>query len=169
MGCSGRSVENQQQVNHTQDEQEAPNEEDISLSALEVLGMKKEEGAVGAVMHMPTEEQVSEVQEKLSINSYKEGDVGEELFILPYEIGSTVTIYDVKYTNEEFVRENALASFNLSSEQDIIYVKLLIPCGIPNREIVITQVDGTEGSYIITEDGKGDRPQIQLVSKEGDK
>lgn len=130
--------------------------------AIEIFGLEKVEGGLAALMHMPTEEQLALAEEQLKISYYRGDLVDEYLLILPYHKGSIISLYEISYQDDTFIEGKRLATYTLNQTNEVLYAEVPVPCGIPIMKIVI-ESEGKRGEYIISYDGKGDRPQIETI------
>lgn len=117
-------------------------------SATKVMEIEKEANGIGAVIHQPTKEQLAQVEDQLKLSTFIGEQVDEELLVIPYDKGSTVSLYEVIYQNDKFVPTKLLASYEMTTDKDVLYAKVPVPCGIPLMQVVIKGRDGQEGNVI---------------------
>lgn len=143
-------------------------DDSLYVMATRVLEVEEEVEAVAAVLHEPDEKQRERIDRYLTQNVYEAQSWDEQLLIIPYYAGSTVTLYEIGFAGDQFVEEEILGTYEIKSESEVVLLKVPVPCGIPMMKVVITY-EGQKGEYVINYDGKGDRPQIETIKVKNEK
>ena len=87
---------------------------------------------------------------------------GERLFIIPKNIGSKISIYEVMYQDDELVETKLLLELQFIEDKQIFDLKCMVPEGIPQIKIVIEYKEN-KVEYLVTYDGMGTRSQIEYL------
>lgn len=137
-------------------------DERIYVTALEVLEIDQEVGGIAAVIHQPNEVQRDRIDRYLVENIYEAQNWEDQFLVVPYHGGSTVTLYEVNFDEEGLDEEHMLGVYEIEDDAEVVLLKVPVPCGMPTMKVVVHYA-GQESEYIITYDGKGDRPQIETI------
>ena len=86
----------------------------------------------------------------------------ERLLIIPKNIGSKVSIYEVMYKNDELIETKILLESQFIEDKQVFDLKFMIPEGIPQMKIVIKYKEN-QAEYLVTYDGMGSRSQIEYL------
>lgn len=128
-------------------------------SAMQKMGLQEVEGGLAAVVHLPTTRQLQVARDSLEVREFVAETVDEDLMIIPYEQGSTISIYEVRYQGDRWVQGEQMVSYEAC---EALYAKVPVPCGMPVMKVVVNSKEQV-GEYVISYDGKGDREQVQAI------
>ena len=129
--------------------------------AVDLFQLQMNEKQLAAIIHEPSIEQLS-VLNTLEVVKYYQIPNDERLLIIPKNIGSKVSIYEVMYKNDELIETKILLESQFIEDKQVFDLKFMIPEGIPQVKIVI-KYEENQAEYLVTYDGMGSRSQIEYL------
>ena len=129
--------------------------------AVDLFQLQMNEKQLAAIIHEPSIEQLS-VLNTLEVVKYYQIPNDERLLIIPKNIGSKVSIYEVMYKNDELIETKLLLESQFIEDKRVFDLKCIIPEGIPQMKIVIKYKEN-QAEYLVTYDGMGSRSQIEYL------
>lgn len=129
--------------------------------AVDLFQLQMNEKQLAAIIHEPSIEQLS-VLNTLEVVKYYQIPNDERLLIIPKNIGSKVSIYEVMYKNDELIETKLLLESQFIEDKQVFDLKFMIPEGIPQMKIVIKYKEN-QAEYLVTYDGMGSRSQIEYL------
>ena len=129
--------------------------------AVDLFQLQMNEKQLAAIIHEPSIEQLS-VLNTLEVVKYYQIPNDERLLIIPKNIGSKVSIYEVMYKNDELIETKLLLESQFIEDKRVFDLKCIIPEGIPQMKIVIKYKEN-QAEYLVTYDGRGSRSQIEYL------
>lgn len=129
--------------------------------AVDLFQLQMNEKQLAAIIHEPSIEQLS-VLNTLEVVKYYQIPNDERLLIIPKNIGSKVSIYEVMYKNDELIETKLLLESQFIEDKQVFDLKFMIPEGIPQVKIVIKYKEN-QAEYLVTYDGMGSRSQIEYL------
>lgn len=129
--------------------------------AVDLFQLQMNEKQLAAIIHEPSIEQLS-VLNTLEVVKYYQIPNDERLLIIPKNIGSKVSIYEVMYKNDELIETKILLESQFIEDKRVFDLKCIIPEGIPQMKIVIKYKEN-QAEYLVTYDGMGSRSQIEYL------
>lgn len=129
--------------------------------AVDLFQLQMNEKQLAAIIHEPSIEQLS-VLNTLEVVKYYQIPNDERLLIIPKNIGSKVSIYEVMYKNDELIETRILLESQFIEDKQVFDLKFMIPEGIPQVKIVI-KYEENQAEYLVTYDGMGSRSQIEYL------
>ena len=129
--------------------------------AVDLFQLQMNEKQLAAISHEPLIEQLS-VLNTLEVVKYYQIPNDERLLIIPKNIGSKVSIYEVMYKNDELIETKLLLESQFIEDKRVFDLKCIIPEGIPQMKIVIKYKEN-QAEYLVTYDGMGSRSQIEYL------
>ena len=129
--------------------------------AVDLFQLQMNEKQLAAIIHEPSIEQLS-VLNTLEVVKYYQIPNDERLLIIPKNIGSKVSIYEVMYKNDELIETKLLLESQFIEDKQVFDLKCIIPEGIPQMKIVIKYKEN-QAEYLVTYDGMGSRSQIEYL------
>ena len=129
--------------------------------AVDLFQLQMNEKQLAAIIHEPSIEQLS-VLNTLEVVKYYQIPNDERLLIIPKNIGSKVSIYEVMYKNDELIETRILLESQFIEDKQVFDLKFMIPEGIPQMKIVIKYKEN-QAEYLVTYDGMGSRSQIEYL------
>ena len=129
--------------------------------AVDLFQLQMNEKQLAAIIHEPSIEQLS-VLNTLEVVKYYQIPNDERLLIIPKNIGSKVSIYEVMYKNDELIETKLLLESQFIEDKQVFDLKFMIPEGIPQVKIVI-KYEENQAEYLVTYDGMGSRSQIEYL------
>lgn len=132
--------------------------------AVDLLRLQMSEKQLAAIIHDPSEEQLSTL-DYLDVIEYEQTPNDERMLLIPQHIGSKVTIYEVMYEEDKFIEGRPLLKTQVIEDGQIIDLNCGLPEGIPHTKIVVEYKEN-RAEYLITYDGSGTRPQIEYIEYE---
>lgn len=129
--------------------------------AVDLFQLQMNEKQLAAIIHEPSIEQLS-VLNALEVVKYYQIPNDERLLIIPKNIGSKVSIYEVMYKNDELIETKLLLESQFIEDKQVFDLKFMIPEGIPQVKIVI-KYEENQAEYLVTYDGMGSRSQIEYL------
>ncbi|MGL4344883.1 MAG: hypothetical protein ACRCTE_06790 [Cellulosilyticaceae bacterium] len=131
-------------------------------NAMEIMECTEEKNGLAAIIHNPSEAQMDMARTYLALETFKPKVFDETLLVIPYHVGSEIAVYELAYKGDQLVTGKRLAQYQITDDQQAVYLGLPVPCGIPVVKIVVR--DGNqEAQYVVSYDGKGDRPQVETI------
>ncbi len=132
--------------------------------AVDLLQLKISEKQLAAIIHEPSEEQLSTL-DHLDVIEYKQVPNDERMLLIPQHIGSKVTIYEVMYEDDKFIEGTPFLKTQVIEDGQVIELNCELPEGIPHTKIVVEYKENRV-EYFITYDGAGIRSQIEYLEYE---
>lgn len=129
--------------------------------AVDLLGLQMSQHQLVALIHQPNSNQLQALN-SLSVVQHREELWEETMLIVPQHIGSTVTIYQLKFEDNELKEDYPVLTTQIVDENQIVALTCYLPEGIPNLKVVV-EFQGRRVEYIVTADGVGNRPQIEYL------
>lgn len=129
--------------------------------AVDLFQLQMNEKQLAAIIHEPSIEQLS-ILNDLEVVKYYQIPNDERLLIIPKNIGSKVSIYEVMYKNDELIETKLLLESQFIEDKRVFDLKCIIPEGIPQMKIVIKYKEN-QAEYLVTYDGMGSRSQIEYL------
>ena len=129
--------------------------------AVDLFQLKMNESQLAAIIHEPSTEQLN-VLNKLDVAQYYQIPSDERLLIIPKNIGSKISIYEITFKDNELIETKLLLESQLIEDKQIFDLKCIVPEGIPQIKIVI-EYKGNQAEYLVTYDGMGLRSQIEFL------
>ena len=129
--------------------------------AVELFKLQMNEKQLAAIIHEPSIEQLN-VLNHLEVVKYYQNPNGERILIIPKNIGSKISIYEVMYQDDELIETKLLLESQFIEDKQIFDLKCVIPEGIPQMKIVIEYKEN-KVEYLVTYEGIGTRPQIEYL------
>ena len=129
--------------------------------AVDLFQLQMNEKQLAAIIHEPSIEQLS-ILNDLEVVKYYQIPNDERLLIIPKNIGSKVSIYEVMYKNDELIETKILLESQFIEDKQVFDLKFMIPEGIPQVKIVI-KYEENQAEYLVTYDGMGSRSQIEYL------
>ena len=129
--------------------------------AVDLFQLQMNEKQLAAIIHEPSIEQLS-VLNTLEVVKYYQIPNDERLLIIPKNIGSKISIYEVMYKNDELIETKILLESQFIEDKQVFDLKFMIPEGIPQMKIVIKYKEN-QAEYLVTYDGMGSRSQIEYL------
>ena len=129
--------------------------------AVDLFQLQMNDKQLAAIIHEPSIEQLS-VLNTLEVVKYYQIPNDERLLIIPKNIGSKVSIYEVMYKNDELIETKLLLESQFIEDKRVFDLKCIIPEGIPQMKIVIKYKEN-QAEYLVTYDGMGSRSQIEYL------
>ena len=129
--------------------------------AVELFKLQMNEKQLAAIIHEPSTEQLN-VLNDLEVVKYYQNSNGERLFIIPKNIGSKISIYEVTYQDDELIETKLLLESQFIEDKQVFDLKCVVPEGIPQMKIVIEYKEN-KVEYLVTYDGMGTRSQIEYL------
>ena len=129
--------------------------------AVDLFQLQMNEKQLAAIIHEPSIEQLS-VLNTLEVVKYYQIPNDERLLIIPKNIGSKISIYEVMYKNDELIETRILLESQFIEDKQVFDLKFMIPEGIPQMKIVIKYKEN-QAEYLVTYDGMGSRSQIEYL------
>lgn len=129
--------------------------------AVDLFKLKMNEKQLAAIIHEPSTEQLNLLNE-LDVVQYYQIPNDERLLIIPKNIGSKISIYEVTYKDNELIETKLLLESQFIEDKQIFDLKCIVPEGVPQIKIVI-EYKANQVEYLITYDGMGTRSQIEYL------
>ena len=129
--------------------------------AVDLFQLQMNEKQLAAIIYEPSLEQLS-ILNDLEVVKYYQIPNDERLLIIPKNIGSKVSIYEVMYKNDELIETKLLLESQFIEDKQVFDLKFMIPEGIPQVKIVI-KYEENQAEYLVTYDGMGSRSQIEYL------
>lgn len=129
--------------------------------AVDLFQLQMNEKQLAAIIYEPSLEQLS-ILNDLEVVKYYQIPNDERLLIIPKNIGSKVSIYEVMYKNDELIETKLLLESQFIEDKRVFDLKCIIPEGIPQMKIVIKYKEN-QAEYLVTYDGMGSRSQIEYL------
>ena len=129
--------------------------------AVDLFQLQMNEKQLAAIIYEPSLEQLS-ILNDLEVVKYYQIPNDERLLIIPKNIGSKVSIYEVMYKNDELIETRILLESQFIEDKQVFDLKFMIPEGIPQVKIVIKYKEN-QAEYLVTYDGMGSRSQIEYL------
>ena len=129
--------------------------------AVDLFQLQMNEKQLAAIIYEPSLEQLS-ILNDLEVVKYYQIPNDERLLIIPKNIGSKVSIYEVMYKNDELIETKILLESQFIEDKQVFDLKFMIPEGIPQVKIVI-KYEENQAEYLVTYDGMGSRSQIEYL------
>lgn len=129
--------------------------------AVDLFQLQMNEKQLAAIIYEPSLEQLS-ILNDLEVVKYYQIPNDERLLIIPKNIGSKISIYEVMYKNDELIETRILLESQFIEDKQVFDLKFMIPEGIPQVKIVI-KYEENQAEYLVTYDGMGSRSQIEYL------
>ncbi|MBQ8992608.1 MAG: hypothetical protein IJ085_00475 [Turicibacter sp.] len=129
--------------------------------AVELFKLQMSEKQLAAIIHEPSTEQLN-VLNQLDVVEYYQNSNDERILIIPKNIGSKISIYEVTYQDDELIETKILLESQFIEDKQVFDLKCVVPEGIPQMKIVIEYKENRV-EYLMTYDGMGTRPQIEYL------
>lgn len=129
--------------------------------AVDLFQLQMNEKQLAAIIYEPSLEQLS-ILNDLEVVKYYQIPNDERLLIIPKNIGSKISIYEVMYKNDELIETKLLLESQFIEDKQVFDLKFMIPEGIPQMKIVIKYKEN-QAEYLVTYDGMGSRSQIEYL------
>ena len=129
--------------------------------AVDLFQLQMNEKQLAAIIYEPSLEQLS-ILNDLEVVKYYQIPNDERLLIIPKNIGSKISIYEVMYKNDELIETKILLESQFIEDKQVFDLKFMIPEGIPQVKIVI-KYEENQAEYLVTYDGMGSRSQIEYL------
>ena len=129
--------------------------------AVDLFQLQMNEKQLAAIIYEPSLEQLS-ILNDLEVVKYYQIPNDERLLIIPKNIGSKISIYEVMYKNDELIETRILLESQFIEDKQVFDLKFMIPEGIPQVKIVIKYKEN-QAEYLVTYDGMGSRSQIEYL------
>lgn len=129
--------------------------------AVDLFQLQMNEKQLAAIIYEPSLEQLS-ILNDLEVVKYYQIPNDERLLIIPKNIGSKISIYEVMYKNDELIETRILLESQFIEDKQVFDLKFMIPEGIPQMKIVIKYKEN-QAEYLVTYDGMGSRSQIEYL------
>ena len=129
--------------------------------AVELFKLQMSEKQLAAIIHEPSTEQLN-VLNHLEVVEYYQNSNDERILIIPKNIGSKISIYEVTYQDDELIETKILLESQFIEDKQVFDLKCVVPEGIPQMKIVIEYKENRV-EYLMTYDGMGSRSQIEYL------
>ena len=129
--------------------------------AVELFKLQMSEKQLAAIIHEPSTEQLN-VLNHLEVVEYYQNSNDERILIIPKNIGSKISIYEVTYQDDELIETKILLESQFIEDKQVFDLKCVLPEGIPQMKIVIEYKENRV-EYLMTYDGIGTRSQIEYL------
>ena len=126
--------------------------------ALENLSITVGERDLGVVVHNLDESKLT----TLNLVEYIESPIEETFLFVPTYVGSSIKIYEMSFGDAGLVAGDVLFELSNSKQNEALYLKCVVPEGIPHIKVVMSYEDQVS-EYIIRYDGVGNRAQVEYL------